>query len=55
MGLRPTYGDEKHPGSSNCSPWKRRPPLCHPGAKPRDLRFRGPFLGMFFDRAKPRA
>ena len=30
MGLRPTQGDEKHLLSSNRSPWKRRPPLCHP-------------------------
>ena len=30
MGLRPTQGDEKRLLSSNRSPWKRRPPLCHP-------------------------
>jgi hypothetical protein len=29
MGLRPTQGDEKRPVTSN-SPWKLRPPLCHP-------------------------
>ena len=26
----PTQGDEKHLLSSNRSPWKHRPPLCHP-------------------------
>jgi hypothetical protein len=30
MGLRPTQGDEKHLLSTNRSPWKHRPPLCHP-------------------------
>jgi hypothetical protein len=30
MGLRPTQGDEKLPLPSNRSPWKLRPPLCHP-------------------------
>jgi hypothetical protein len=30
MGLRPTQGDEKRLLSSNYSPWKRRPTLCHP-------------------------
>jgi hypothetical protein len=30
MGLRPTQGDGKRLLSSNRSPWKRRPPLCHP-------------------------
>ena len=30
MGLRPTQGDEKRFRSSNHSPWKRRPLLCHP-------------------------
>jgi hypothetical protein len=38
---------------SNYSPWKDRPPLCHLDrsvAQWRDLRFSGPFLGMFFDR-----
>jgi hypothetical protein len=30
MGLRATQGDEKRLLSSNRSPWKRRPPLCHP-------------------------
>jgi hypothetical protein len=30
MGLRPTQGDEKRRLYSNRSPWKRRPPLCHP-------------------------
>jgi hypothetical protein len=53
MGLRPTQGDEKRLLFSNYSPWKRRPPLCHldrSAAEWRDLRFDGPFLGMFFDR-----
>jgi hypothetical protein len=38
-------GDEKRPLSSNRSPWKLRPPLCHPDrseAERRDLQFRGP-------------
>ena len=30
MGLWPTHGDEKRPLSSNRSPWKLHPPLCHP-------------------------
>src|ERR1700685_427403 len=30
MGLRSTQGDEKHLLSTNRSPWKHRPPLCHP-------------------------
>jgi hypothetical protein len=30
MGLRSTQGDERGLLSSNPSPWKRRPPLCHP-------------------------
>jgi hypothetical protein len=33
---------------SNRSPWKRRPPLCHP-ERSRDLQFSGPFLEMFFE------
>ena len=58
MGLRSTQGDEKRLLFSNYSPWKHRPPLCHldrSAAKWRDLRFSGPFLGMFFDRAYPAA
>jgi hypothetical protein len=30
MGLRTTQVDEKRLLSSHRSPWKRRPPLCHP-------------------------
>jgi hypothetical protein len=55
MGLRPTQGDEKRLLFSNYSPWKRRRALCHldrSEAKWRDLRFDGPFLGMFFDRSE---
>ena len=40
----------------NHTQWKRHPPLCHLDrsvAQWRDLRSRGPFLGMFFDRAYP--
>jgi hypothetical protein len=54
MGLRPTQGDEKRLLFSNYCPWKHRPPLCHldrSEAQWRDLRFSGPFLEMFFDRA----
>jgi hypothetical protein len=59
LGQGPTQGDEKHLLSINRSPRKRRPPLCHPerSREPAlsevegDLRFRGPFLEMFFDRA----
>ena len=52
MGLRPTEGDEKQLPFSNYSPWKHRPPLCHPDrseAQWRDLRFGGSPLEMFFD------
>jgi hypothetical protein len=55
MGLRPTQGNEKHsvrhPLSMEPSPFP-----CHPDrsvAERRDLRFRGPFVEMFFDRAYP--
>ena len=50
----PTQGDEKRLLFSNYSAWKHRPPLCHLDrsvAQWRDLRFSGPFLEMFFDRA----
>src|ERR1700677_4827424 len=30
MGRRPTHGDEKRLSCSNCSPWARYPPPCHP-------------------------
>jgi hypothetical protein len=50
MGLRPTQGNEKHLGPAST--------LCGTGtsslsSRPerRDLRFRGPFVEMFFDRA----
>jgi hypothetical protein len=52
----PTQGDEKGLLFGNYAPWKHRPLLCHLDrsvAKWRDLRFSGPFLGMFFDRAGP--
>jgi hypothetical protein len=44
MGLRPTQGDEKRLLSSNRSPWKRRPPLCHPACPgmPWDRSVHGP-------------
>jgi hypothetical protein len=51
MGLRPTQGDEnatvRQPHSIEPLPF----PLSSRGAKPRDLRFRGPFLETLFDRA----
>ena len=53
MGLWPTQGDEKRLLFSNNCQWRHRPPLCHldrSAAQWRDLRFCGPFLGMFFDR-----
>jgi hypothetical protein len=55
MGLRPTQGDEKRLLFSNYCRWNHRPPLCHldrSEAQWRDLRFNGPFFGMFFDRAQ---
>jgi len=30
MDLQTAQDDKKHLQSGNCSPWKRRPPLCHP-------------------------
>ena len=54
MGLWPTQGDEKRLLFSNNCRWRHRPPLCHldrSAAQWRDLRFSGPFLEMFFDRA----
>ncbi len=54
MGLWPTRGDEKRLLFSNDCRWRHRPPLCHldrSAAQWRDVRFSGPFLGMFFDRA----
>jgi hypothetical protein len=51
MSLRPIQGDEKRLLFGNYCPSKHRPPLCHldrSAAKWRDLRFSGPFLGMFF-------
>src|SRR5580658_6098047 len=50
MGFGPTQGDEKRLLFSNYSHWKDRPPLCYLDrsvAQWRDLRFSGPFLGMF--------
>ena len=55
MGLSSTQGDEKRLLFSNHCRWRHRPPLCHldrSAAKWRDLRFSGPFSGMFFDRAE---
>jgi hypothetical protein len=55
MGLPPTQGDEKRLLFSNYCPWGHGPPLCHldrSAAQWRDLRSSGPFLEMFFDRAK---
>ena len=54
MGHWAHQGDEKRLLFSNYSAWKHRPPLCHLDrsvAQWRDLRFSGPFLEMFFDRA----
>jgi hypothetical protein len=42
----------KTPRSGNHSLWNRYPFFCHPDrseAERRDLRFRGPFVEMFFD------
>jgi len=52
MSLWPTHADENQLPFGNYSPWKHRPPLCHPDrsvAQWRDLRFGGSFLEMFFD------
>jgi hypothetical protein len=50
-GLRPTQGDEKRLGHRSLS--HRYPFLVIPTeAERRDLRFRGPFLEMFFDLAE---
>jgi hypothetical protein len=52
MSLWPTKGDENQLPFGNYSPWKHRPPPCHPDrsvAQWRDLRFGGSFLEMFFD------
>jgi hypothetical protein len=54
MGLWPTRGDEKRLLLSNRCRWAHHPSLCHLDrsvAQWRDLRFSGPFLEMFFDRA----
>src|SRR5580658_1176772 len=53
MGLWPTQGAEKRHLFTNDRRWRHRPPLCpldRSAAQWRDLRFSGPFLGMFFDR-----
>jgi hypothetical protein len=52
MGLRPTQDDEKRLLSSHRSPWTYRPSPLSSRAKPKDLQFYGPFLGMFFDRER---
>jgi hypothetical protein len=52
---RSTQGDEKRLLFSNYSSWKGHLSPCHPdrsAAQWRDLRFSGPFLGMFFDRSE---
>jgi len=51
MGLRPTQDDEKRLGQQPLS-IEPLPFPCHPDrseAERRDLRFRGPFVEMFFD------
>jgi hypothetical protein len=54
MGLRPTQGNERRLGPASTPLWNRYPYLVIPtGAKRRDLRFRRPFVEMFFDRAYP--
>jgi hypothetical protein len=53
MSLRPTEGDEKPLVPATTSMESLLFP-CHPDrseAERRDLRFRGPFVEMFFDRA----
>jgi hypothetical protein len=52
MGLRPTQGDEKSLGPATTLYGTGTLSLSS-RAKPRDLRFRGPFVEMFFDRAYP--
>jgi hypothetical protein len=37
---------------NNRSQMESPPSPCHPEAQPRDLQFSGPFVEMFFDRAK---
>jgi hypothetical protein len=52
MGLRRTQGNEKRLRSATTL-YEPLPFPCHPDrseAERRDLRFRGPFLEMFFDR-----
>jgi hypothetical protein len=53
MGLRPTQGDEKSLGPATTLYGTDTLSLSS-RAKPRDLRFRGPFVEMFFDRAQRR-
>jgi hypothetical protein len=53
MGLWPGLRPPKVMKNGFCFP--EAPPPCHPdrsAAQWRDLRFSGPFLGMFFDRAR---
>ena len=52
MGVRPTQGDEKSLGSATTLYGTDTLSLSS-RAKPRDLRFRRPFVEMFFDRAHP--
>jgi hypothetical protein len=56
MGVRPTQGNEKRLGPASTL-YEPLPFPCHPDrseAERRDLRFRGPFLDMCFDRSVPR-
>ena len=56
MDLWPTQGDEKRLLFSNDCRWRHRPPLCHldrSAAQWRDLRFSGPFWGMFSTERNP--
>jgi hypothetical protein len=52
MGLRPTQVHEKAPSVQQSLFMEPSPFPLSSRAKPRDLQFRGPFVEMFFDRAK---
>ena len=51
MGLKSTQGDEERLGLATTLYGTRCPLLCHPERSRGDLRFGGPFVEMFFDRA----
>jgi hypothetical protein len=53
MGLRPTQGDGKTPFVQQPLSMEASPSPLSSRAKPRDLRFCGPLLEMFFERAQP--